>query len=137
MEKYKNIKWENDFSVNNPVIDEEHKGLLKIYNNIIDSLKDEDKDFHIVNVLTDLTNYSLKHFKSEEDWMLKIQYPDFEPHQRSHKDFIYRIAMFNLSYNPEDTEMLFEILSFLRLWIIDHLKTCDKKIALYKIEIEK
>jgi len=133
MERYKRIEWSEQLLVGDTLIDEEHKGLLKIYNKLVDAFEKKEQKDKIVEVLTELTNYSLKHFKDEEEWMTRIDYPDFEEHQREHKDFIYRIAMFNLSFNREDEDMILQVSSFLRKWIVNHLVVTDKKIAEYKL----
>ena len=75
----------------------------------------------------------MQHFKHEEDWMKELNYPDFDAHQREHKDFIYRIAMFNLSFTSLDAKMVQEIIEFLREWIIQHLSVTDQKITTFII----
>jgi len=133
MEKYKRIEWSEELGVGDALIDEEHKGLLKVYNKLVDILEKKESDRQVVEVLSELTNYSLLHFKDEEEWMRKIDYPDFEEHQREHKDFIYQIALFNLSFSSEDKDIVEHVSFFLREWIINHLVITDRKIAEYKL----
>ena len=134
---HEKIDWKKGFELGNSMIDQDHKVLIEIYNRVVDIAADNKSNSLIVSTLTELTNYSLRHFKSEENWMKEINYPDFDSHQMEHKDFIYRIAMFNLSFNSSDKSMIYEILTFLREWIVIHLTTSDKKIALYFSETIK
>jgi len=136
METFNKIEWSNEFELGNSLINDEHKGLVELYNKLEAAVKDNIDDNQLTSVLTELTNYSLKHFRDEEEWMQKIKYPEFELHQREHKDFIYRIAMFNLSFNSLDKKMVYEITSFLREWIINHLMVSDKKIEAYRIRLQ-
>lgn len=134
MEGFKKIDWLSKLEVGNVKIDDEHKKLISIYNEMIDILEDRNSNREIVGILTELTNYSLEHFKHEEEWMRKINYPEFDLHQREHKDFIYKIAMFNLGFNSKNEKMVLEVCTFLRGWIINHLVVTDKKIKVFLLE---
>ena len=136
IETYKRIEWAEQFQLNNLSIDKEHKTLVNIYNNLVDALEQKKPNTEIVTVLTELTDYSLWHFKHEEEWMKQVHYPDFDAHQMEHKDFIYRIAMFNLSFDRTDETMIYDIISFLREWIVHHLLVLDKKISTYILSAE-
>lgn len=137
MERFSRIEWCDQFNVGNTQINNEHQDLINLYNKMGETINLGKSTEQIVSVLSELTNYSLKHFKDEEEWMKEINYPDFEVHQREHKDFIYRIAMFNLSFSGLDEKMIYEIIFFLKEWIVNHLMISDKKIEEFRVNLPK
>jgi len=134
---YSRIEWTEEFNVGNTQINNEHKDLINLYNKMGETINLGKSTEQIVSVLSELTNYSLNHFKDEEEWMKEINYPEFDIHQREHKDFIYRIAMFNISFSSLDEKMIYEIISFLKEWIVNHLMISDKKIEEFRVNLPK
>lgn len=130
MDAYK-IKWSSDLETGNEMIDNDHKGIIKLYNQVVNIVEKKQFDKNLVKVLTELTHYSVKHFKNEEDWMLEMNYPDFEEHQMEHKDFVYKIVMFNMGFDDSNEQMFKDILTFLKVWISNHVVSLDKEIVKY------
>lgn len=130
MDAYK-IIWSSDLETGNEMIDNDHKGIIKLYNQVVNIVEKKQFDKNLVKVLTELTHYSVKHFKNEEDWMLEMNYPDFEEHQMEHKDFVYKIVMFNMSFDDSNEQMFKDILTFLKDWISNHVVSLDKEIVKY------
>lgn len=130
MDTYK-ISWSSALETGNQMIDEDHKGIVKLYNQVVNIVDKKQFDENLVKILTDLTHYSVKHFKREEDWMLAMNYPDFEEHQMEHKDFVYKIVMFNMSFDASNEQVFKDILVFLKDWISDHVTSSDKEIVKY------
>lgn len=111
------IIWSKEFSIGNEKIDSEHKTLFEIYNNLLDIKNREE----FARILTKMTDYGLMHFKKEEAYMEELLYPKLLVHKNFHRDYIYRVAMYNvdlLSTNPPDPK---EILKFLRKWWTYHI----------------
>jgi len=125
------IEWSSDLETGNDMIDNDHKGLIKLYNRIVSIVEKKQFDKSLVNVLTELTHYSVMHFKNEEDWMQEMNYPGFEDHQMEHKDFVYKIVMFNMSFDETNEQMFNDIFSFLKDWVSRHVVSEDKEIVKY------
>jgi hemerythrin len=134
---YEKIIWDHNFSIGNVKIDEEHKLLLKIFNELVDyinTLNNEGDEF--ARLLSGMTDYSLTHFQREEQYMLNFSYPKLEEHKRYHKNYIYKVAMYNVNLlvpNPPDTK---EILDFLKEWWSSHILKIDADYERYKKEVQ-
>ena len=129
------IIWSDDFSIGNTDIDIVHKDWVNIYNDLIEYTESKGNREAFAMILTKMTEYSLMHFKKEEEYMQKMNYPDLADHKRHHKDYIYKVAMYNidlLGVNPPSKN---EIISFIDNWLIDHILKIDKKYEDYKKEI--
>ena len=129
------IIWSDDLSIGNTDIDIVHKDWVNIYNDLIEYNESKGNRVAFAMILTKMTEYSLMHFKKEEEYMQKMSYPELAEHKRLHKDYIYKVAMYNadlLGINPPEIK---EIINFIYIWQADHILKIDKKYEDYKKEI--
>ena len=115
------------------LIDEEHRELFRIINNVHDVLANEflaDKYDEIVRLLEELRTYTKVHFKDEEEYMERIGYDGIEAQKTAHDIFTTRLDKMDLSEIDENQqETLEELMVFLTEWLINHILQMDKKIG--------
>jgi hemerythrin len=127
------VKWEDKYSLGVESIDEQHKELFRIANRIYELLKNEmilDKYDHIMEIIDELKNYTVDHFKDEEEYMKGIGYKKFLSHKVAHTDFLDKME--NIDVNKIDNghnEYLLSILDFVCVWLIEHIMKEDKLIV--------
>jgi len=129
------IIWSDEFSIGNTDIDIVHKDWVKIYNDLIEYNESKGNREAFAMILTKMTEYSLMHFKREEEYMQKLNYPDLAGHKRLHKDYSYKVAMYNIDLLGVNPPSINEIISFIDNWLIDHILKSDKKYEDFKKEI--
>jgi len=129
------IIWSDDLSIGNTDIDIVHKDWVNIYNDLIEYNESKGNRVAFAMILTKMTEYSLMHFKKEEEYMQKLNYPDLSGHKRLHKDYSYKVAMYNIDLLGVNPPSINEIISFIDNWLIDHILKIDKKYEDYKKEI--
>ncbi|WP_291580562.1 bacteriohemerythrin [Clostridium sp. UBA6640] len=126
--------WQDDYITGVELIDEQHKKLIEIADDLYQLLKNQfitDKYDRIVQILNDLKDYTVFHFKSEEEYMLSIGYKKYLSHKVEHDDFIAKINSLDLKEIDESQQRyLIEILEFVIKWIDGHILKRDKLIAL-------
>ncbi|MBU3188277.1 hemerythrin family protein [Clostridium bowmanii] len=124
--------WNDSCSIGIDIIDAQHKHLFEIGNQAYALLKNglqTDKYDDVNLIVEDLRNYTKYHFKCEEEYMLKINYPGYEEQKREHTNFIKRLEEINL--NNVDTnhqEYIEDLLHFVFEWILEHILEKDKLI---------
>lgn len=127
------IKWKEEYRIGVDQIDEQHKKLFEIANRAYKLLKNDfyyDKYDHIVEILTELKDYAIYHFQSEEEYMKSIAYRKFLSHKVEHDDFIEKINGVDLSVVDErQDENILELLNFIVNWIDGHILGRDKLIT--------
>ncbi|WP_372793686.1 bacteriohemerythrin [Lutibacter sp.] len=136
MDNVKKIVWTHKLSIGNEDVDYDHNKLLDIFNNLVELIEYKKDREEFAEILTKMTDYSLNHFKKEEEYMRKMSYPLLSEHKSYHRDYIYKVAMFNVNLsnnNPPDPK---EIISFIENWWTNHILTHDDKYEKYKNEIE-
>src|SRR5665647_3847370 len=95
MENLEKLIWTDELSIGNTDIDIVHKSLVNIYNDLIEYAESKRNRKEFAMILSKMTNYSLVHFKKEEEYMQKFSYPELTEHKRLHRDYIYKVAMYN------------------------------------------
>lgn len=127
------IYWKEDYRLGVEVIDEQHKRLFQIAADIYDLLKNEhyiDKYNKIIELLSELRDYTILHFKTEEAYQLEIGYKKYFSHKVEHDDFVNKINNINLNSIDENQNLyILELLEFVVKWIDGHILEKDKAIV--------
>lgn len=128
------IKWKDDYNLGVKQIDEQHEKLFEIADRAFMLLKNDfvmDKYDKIIEILVELKEYTIFHFKSEEDYMLNIGYKNFLSHKVEHENFIEEINNINLDdIDLDQDESVRKILDFIVEWIDKHILSQDKFIVI-------
>ena len=127
------ISWSNEFNVGHKVLDYQHRELVSITNDFYTGSKKGGilAKAYFWKTLQKAVAYVETHFSTEEELMLKMNYPGYAEHKKEHEDFIYnvteQIRMFDETDNPDHNIFI----KYLIDWIIQHIANSDKKLAPY------
>lgn len=123
------LNWKDDYAIGVETIDEQHKHLFVIGNKIYDLLENyllPDKYDKIIEIVTELKEYTIYHFKTEEEYMLQIKYPGYFKQKVAHDDFIKVVESIDFSGIDQDQEgHIRKLLEFIFGWIVDHILKSD------------
>lgn len=121
------IAWTDELSVEIEEIDEQHKKLVNMINDLSYAMsKGKGRDV-IESILSGLTDYTLEHFSNEENYFKRFGYSGSLKHKREHKDFVDKITQFQCDYKSEKVMLSLEIMNFLKDWLQSHIKGSDKE----------
>lgn len=122
-----------EYKIGVELIDEQHKKLFELADKAYMLLKDEfalDKYDKIVGIINELKDYTVFHFKTEEDYMESINYKRLFTQKIEHAKFIKTLEEVDLRHIDEkQDESLVKILNFLNNWLIEHILETDKLIV--------
>ncbi|NLT95057.1 MAG: hemerythrin family protein [Clostridia bacterium] len=128
------IRWKDEYGIGVPEIDQQHQKLFEICGRAFDLLKNEfylDKYDKILDILEELKQYTIYHFKSEEEYMKKIGYKKLLSQKVAHDDFVEKINKIDLKAIDEKQDAaILDILEFIVKWIENHILKEDKQISL-------
>ncbi len=127
------IMWTPDLSVGVDHIDEQHKIWFQKANELFEAGKEGKAKEYINTMLDFLDEYSKKHFKDEEAYMEKIGYPELDAQKRAHASFVERLAKLKKDYNESggNITIIINANKMVLDWLINHIRTMDKKIGEY------
>jgi hemerythrin len=113
-------------------VDEEHEKLFEIIretDKVIHSELLHDKYDEITRILGELKDYTVFHFRDEEEYMEKIAYKDLAAQRRAHQAFVEKLEEINLDeVDNNQQSYLEELIQFLTGWLVNHILKMDKKI---------
>jgi hemerythrin-like metal-binding protein len=121
------ILWSERYSVNNDILDSQHKKLINLLNEI-QSVMNEVNGREIIGVIIDeLAAYSKLHFSIEEMLMKKANYNGYTEHKEEHGKFINKISEIREVFRTGTADN--EMMNSLKKWCVEHLERADKKYA--------
>ncbi len=123
------LEWYDSYSVRVDEIDRQHKQLVAMINRLHESISQNRVDETIGQVLIELVDYTKRHFADEEHLMIRIGYPELQQHRAHHDDLRRRLAEILKRLRDNDRLTIFELLGFMRAWLVDHILKEDKKIG--------
>ncbi len=122
------ITWDNIYSVNVSMIDELHKQLIDIINKATHAQKYNSKrPSAISEILIEITTYALRHFRTEETYMINCKYYDYKSHKDEHNSFSKIIPNYWQELADNNFKVIDTILEHLKWWLTNHIQGTDKK----------
>ena len=119
------IEWTDDLSVGVEEFNSHHKRLIEMINKLHDSIVTKTDSSVIEEILSELSNYTMYHFFTEEDAMKKHGYPDFDDHKAIHFNLTDKTLRFMQDLNSGKSGLSEELLAFLKEWLRDHILHID------------
>lgn len=120
------INWSDNLSVNIKGLDNQHKKLVSIINELHDAMKKGESSKVLTKILFEMAAYTKTHFKSEEELFDKFNYPDKIKHKKEHDMFVQKVDDFMTEYKSGKTNLSFELMNFLTKWLMNHIQVSDK-----------
>jgi len=127
------ITWDKEFSVGVAALDEQHKKLIAIINNLF-SLYTENKfsDTDVDPIFKELTDYADQHFSLEEHYFQLYNYAKKDEHIALHNAYRKKLEELKGFYDKNtNADTLFAINNFLNDWWIWHINHVDKEYTAY------
>jgi len=121
------IEWSDKYSVGVSVIDEEHKGFIGIINKVIAAKQRNYSQEEVEEVLSELVKFAKEHFKTEEAYMSKFEYPDYLLHYNEHLNFSLHMIIYNNQVINGEYKIMDEVYNYLQEWLVHHIQKTDKK----------
>lgn len=127
------IKWTPNLSIGVDLIDEQHKVWFEKADKLFEAGKERRANEYILEMFNFLDEYTKQHFKDEEEYMTKINYPEIDLQKKAHASFITDLAKLSNEYKESGGNILL-IINANRMivdWLTKHISTMDTKIGEY------
>lgn len=128
------IAWSDALSVGVNEIDNQHKTLVEMVNQLSEGIhggwgKEARKE-----VIDKLIDYTRVHFATEESLMSIAKYPSYSAHKKKHEDLIEMVKEYVKKYEQDPDSSSYELLYFLKRWLTEHIMRDDKTLGGYLIK---
>ncbi len=121
------ITWTPQLSVGVQPLDNDHKLLVSLINQLHDVVEDDQDRDTVGSVLNALVDYTEYHFEHEERLMRICGYPDLESHKKIHDVMKAKVIKVRDEYAGSRNKDLGEgVLEFIKTWFAEHVQSLDK-----------
>ncbi len=121
--------WTDALRVGVDAIDKDHQSIFLLLNKVEYGTVDEGL---LDEVIEELIDYTIYHFRREEELMEVCGYPDLEKHRAMHQDLVFRVSeLAKTWYLERDPKILHQLKIFLRNWLVEHIMNADIEITPY------
>ena len=135
MSKNHEVTWEDGFSVGSKLVDNKHKSLVNMTNELFRGCERHDETLSFMRVIQSAVNYAKTHFATEERFMQKANYPEAAVHKAEHEAFVLEVLKQVKKFEDGSCTPL-EFASFLKNWLLNHIAVSDKKYMPYLAKIK-
>ena len=125
--------WDESLVTGHEVIDDQHKHLFITLVNLIEASSQGLGKDEIFTTLDFLSEYTIMHFRTEEDLQIEYAYPDFPAHKKSHDEFkatIYDL-IYTLKKKGPEKELIDSVVQTVGDWLTTHIKGSDIEMAAF------
>lgn len=127
------MQWNDRYSVDIPVIDEQHKELFIRINGLVEDIKAARCRLTIDDTTKFLEDYVVTHFRDEEGYMEQAGYPAVETHRAQHRKFMQEFSRLKAELENEHSDYNRSVLTnqIVVDWIAEHVTTVDRAFGAY------
>jgi hemerythrin len=120
------IQWTEEMSVGVPRLDDHHRRLIDLTNQLGTAIAAGDTQATTGAVLGELIRYVYYHFGEEERLMEAAGYAELASHRQHHKAMAEHVRDLEERYDRDpDAVMTQDLHSFLADWLINHIRSED------------
>lgn len=119
--------WRDEYSIGLNTIDEQHKKLIRIINDLLVAMKSGKGKEVVGSAIDNLLSYTNEHFGFEEKVFARINYPEVSEHLNLHKSFVDKIKGFKVDHEAGKILLSMQIMNFLKDWLVKHIQGTDTR----------
>ena len=118
------IEWDEKFSVGIKEIDDQHKVLVDILDELYLAMLKARGNEVIEATLDKVIRYTKTHFSTEELLFKKYSYPEENPHKAEHDAMLKKVDAFRRDFKNGKLIGV-DLMHCLKKWFVEHLQTTD------------
>lgn len=128
------IEWSAELAVGIQEIDEQHKVLVGLLNEMNRAVQQHNCLESAREILGRLGEATRIHFAVEESLMRVFEYPGYEEHKKRHEQLLRRFREYEARVASGQQDIGFQLLHFLKLWLHGHIAESDKDYAPFMLQ---
>ena len=125
----KDIAWSKILSVGVDEIDDDHRRLIALFNELNRAAAGGESADYLAATLEELIHCTVWHFSHEERLMLKHRYPGMAEHREAHRELIEAAREWQASLAQAGYALAEGEIAFLDRWLTEHILTVDQRLG--------
>jgi hemerythrin-like metal-binding protein len=123
------VTWEDKLTTGHAGMDQGHKKLMDLINQLADGMENNKPQEYCSNTLQQFIDETKTHFHHEEDLMDKLRYPGAAEHKALHAMLIKDVLAFKEIYDAGESAEFMTLLVILDSWLERDIMAADKALA--------
>ena len=125
------MEWNDTLSVGIELIDDQHKTWIGHFNAVLDAIDARDDQESIISTLDFLSDYTEKHFSTEEKYMTSSNYPGYDEHKAKHEGLKTTVADLVRDFREDgiSRQLADAVNTLLSNWLVKHIQEVDTNFA--------
>lgn len=127
------MMWRESLKVGVPLIDSEHKQLCDQIDELFAACSQGKGRNEVLKTLKFLEEYTVTHFRHEEELQRSSGYPKHKEHKIIHDNFIKQVADMKKDVEQQGVSVLSvsKVNTLISGWLLNHIQRMDSEIANY------
>ena len=123
--------WSPALETGHPLIDTQHKELIKTINELFDECSKGNAADQINKTIDFLVSYTKRHFSEEEALQKQTGYPDYPNHSKMHTDLVQTLTTLaaELKQSGPTPMVINKLIRGVGDWLVNHIQQQDTKVA--------
>ena len=123
------VEWDESLSVGIDTIDEHHRYLFDLINDLFEVVINKRGAREVARLIKATDAYAKVHFRTEEKMMQHYGYEGMHHQKQQHRAFEGKIHEFYEELHDNPLIAQYDVLSYLRDWLIHHIRVEDAKLS--------
>lgn len=123
------LDWNKSLEIGHKTIDEQHKGLVKLLNDLHSAMSLGVSCADYTPIRMRLYEYTVFHFSEEEALMGRVGYKLRAEHEREHFEFVEKLSELAHKASARNGDIGTEMFNWLADWLLRHISQTDRKLV--------
>jgi hemerythrin len=119
--------WNHSCTVGVQAMDDQHGILMDALNELRVALLKGTESRTVRSMLARVTELMRMHVESEERLLAMHGFPGLAAHRAEHQRLLGRLALFDMRYEPRQSDSVYELVEYLRKWFTTHTGVAGQK----------
>ena len=125
------FEWGNDLNIDQGPIDEDHKYLVTLVNELHTATSQGQGSQVVGEILKRLISHTREHIQREEHIMVLAKFPQLSGHQVGHTDFMNQLTQLQQKYQEGNITVASQLSALLRDWLSIHIRRSDRELLVH------
>jgi len=123
------IAWRDEFTIGIPAVDYEHKGMIRMINQLHEEMSATPSRATVTDFLGEIHSLISAHFALEEKEMREMGYDAFDDHKDDHERLLDEIREIMDDFEADRSgDYAQELSRRLEAWFTEHFRTKDARL---------
>lgn len=105
--------WDDSLKTGHQIVDVQHQQLFALVNHLHDAIVAKKSAEVLVPTLEKLAKYTIDHFRTEEELMINIRYPELAAHRKKHQKLTHEVQEIMEKYRTGQAVLPITLSNFL------------------------